>query len=299
MTDLFYDKKVDSCMATSSSPIHKPLAVEGCSPEMAAAIEAFSTSITPSHTLRSRRYSLLSLVAKHLDDAASISIRRTLSGFNQEKSFSQHVKHTGCNNLIKTFKLLSRQAGLTPRDQADIDCLMDVLFFIKSRTPSESIAAEINLIEKPFCELCWRFTIAYDRYSNGEEAEMRNARYCEFHNPSSNPSAYRNDHRYRKDFEEWLIAMGGEKELNLSSDLKQQEAIRKKAYALAHAKLTERRVKILKLYAAGFSQKKIADKLGISPQAVSKSLFKLRGYFSTWADIALGQELESLKHSKD
>ncbi|MGM0913091.1 MAG: LuxR C-terminal-related transcriptional regulator [Pseudomonadota bacterium] len=299
MTDLSYDKKVDGCMATSSSPIHKPLAVEGCSPEMAAAIEAFSASVTPSHTLRSRRYSLLSLIAKHIDDAAGISVKRSLEGFNQEKPFSQHVRHTGCNNLIKTFKLLSRQVRLTPQDQADIDCLIEVLFFIKSRTPSVSIAAEINLIEKPFCELCWRFTIAYDRYSNGEEAEMRNARYCEFHNPSSNPSAYRNDHRYRKDFEEWLIALGGEKEMNLSSDLKQQEAIRKKAYALAHAKLTERRVKILKLYAAGFSQKKIADQLGISPQAVSKSLFKLRGYFSTWADIALGQELESLKHNKD
>ncbi|GKW48996.1 hypothetical protein NCCP2165_12110 [Halomonas sp. NCCP-2165] len=124
---------------------------------------------------------------------------------------------------------------------------------------------------------------------------MRNARYCEFHNQSSNPSAYRNDHRYRKDFEEWLIALGGEKELNLSSDLKHQEAIRKKAYALAHAKLTERRVKILKLYAAGFSQKKIADQLGISPQAVSKSLFKLRGYFTTWGGVALEEAAKAPK----
>jgi transcriptional regulator with XRE-family HTH domain len=41
------------------------------------------------------------------------------------------------------------------------------------------------------------------------------------------------------------------------------------------------------LYAAGSTQAEIARQLGVSRQAVSKSLFKLRGYFNTWGEISL------------
>ncbi|WP_371827737.1 helix-turn-helix domain-containing protein [Vreelandella boliviensis] len=63
--------------------------------------------------------------------------------------------------------------------------------------------------------------------------------------------------------------------------------MRRKAYDFSHAKLSERRIKILKLYAAGSTQAEIARQLGVSRQAVSKSLFKLRGYFNTWGEISL------------
>ncbi|MCC4289635.1 sigma factor-like helix-turn-helix DNA-binding protein [Vreelandella aquamarina] len=299
MTDLFYDKKVDSRMTTFRSPIHQSLEVEGCSPKMANAIESFYASVTPSYTLRSRRYSLVSLVAKHLDDAAESSMSRLSSRLSPNFSFSQHLKYTGCDNLIKILKFLSHQNRMTPELITDIDNLRKVLIFIKNRNASYSTAKKTHLLENPFCQLCWRYTIAYERYLNSGETEASNAKYCKEHSPSLNPSIYRNDHRYREAFEEWIVTLGGEKEFSLTSDLEKQKAIRKKAFSFSHAKLNERRKKILKLYAAGLSQRKIAEQLGITPQAVSKSLFKLRGYFSTWAQVALDQDLANMSNKKN
>ena len=129
--------------------------------------------------------------------------------------------------------------------------------------------------------------MAFDSYSKGEDKPTGNIRYCTEHIPSSTNSCYRNDHRHRESFKEWLRILGAEKVISPSYDPTDQINIRKKAYDFSHARLTERRVKILKLYAMGLSQAEIARQLGITRQAVSKSLYKLRGYFSSWGKIAL------------
>lgn len=274
-------------MPSSKPTDWKPKSIRGCSSELAAAVASFNAAVTPSHTLCSRRYSLWSLVATHIDHAADNAMERFSLGLNKSSSFSQYAKNNGCIQLMKDIKLLVRRIEGDSQFYADIDTLIEVLFFLKGRSPKENTAVLINVNCKPFCELCWRYTVAFDSYFRGDETPIGNTRYCVEHNPSVPNSSYRNDHRHRNNFEEWLETLGAKKELPPFSDPADQMPIRKKAYAFSHAKLSERRIKILKLYAAGSTQAEIARQLGVSRQAVSKSLFKLRGYFNTWGEISL------------
>lgn len=269
----------------------KPRPVNGCSPEMVVAIANFNEAVTPSHTLRSRRYSLWSLVSTHIDDTAESVMRLTPHRLNEKYSFSEHAKRLGCDETVKILKFFNRRHAST-ETYYNFETLIYLLYFIKSRDYLHKNRIKFSIHEKPFCELCWRFTVAFDSYAKGEDKPTGNMRYCEEHLPSSTSSYYRNDHRHRENFEEWLRILGAQKVLSLSSDPTDQIHIRKKAYDFSHAKLTERRINILKLYAKGLSQAQIARQLGITRQAVSKSLYKMRGYFRTWAEISLTNILD-------
>lgn len=279
-------------MSSLKPAISKPKLVRGCSSELAAALVSFNAAVTPSHTPRSRRYSLWTLVSTHIDEAAESAMRMTPHRLNEKYSFSEHAKRLGCDETVKILRFFNRRHAVS-ETYNDFEMLIYILYFIKSRDNLDKPRLTFSIEEHPFCELCWRFTVAFDSYSEGEDKPTGNIRYCAEHIPSSASSYYRNDHRHREKFEEWLRILGAQKVLSLSSDPTDQIHIRKKAYDFSHAKLTERRIKILKLYAAGLSQAEIARQLGITRQAVSKSLYKLRGYFSSWVQIAF-EEFDKL-----
>lgn len=286
--DLSYDKKVDTRMENKKLI---PIPVSGCSPEMADAIANFNAAVTPSHTLRSRRYSLWTLVSTHIDAAAESAMKLTPHRLSERYSFSEHAKRLGCNDAVKVLRFFNKKHAVS-ETYYDFETLVYLLYFIKSRDNFDKPRLAFSIEEHPFCELCWRFTVAFDSYSEGEDKPTGSIRYCTEHIPSSTNSCYRNDHRHRESFKEWLRILGAEKVSSPSSDLTDQINIRKKAYNFSHAKLTERRIKILKLYAMGLSQAEIARQLGITRQAVSKSLYKLRGYFSTWVEVSLTNILD-------
>ncbi|TAN05069.1 MAG: ArsR family transcriptional regulator [Rhodanobacteraceae bacterium] len=151
---------------------------------------------------------------------------------------------------------------------------------------------------REFCELCWRPT----EYASCQQAspddpamDSKNKRFCSVHNPSDSESRYRVDHRYKRAFRNELEHQRGWAVSEYSVEFTPTgptttAAQRKAAYDLVHARLhspdaDRKRVRSLKekayeLHGQGLSQSEIARQLGVSRQAVSKALQKMRGILS-------------------
>lgn len=264
----------------------KPEPIPGCSSRLASSVISFNAAVTPSHTLYSRRYSLWSLVANHIDEAAEASLQETKPRFDEKYRFSKHAKMIGCSNTIKAFRIINRGQD-NSQTYADIETLMEVLYFIKSRSATAQNKRFANIDEKPFCELCWRFTIAYEQKIQNEGELWGSPRYCKRHNPSDPFSLYRSDHRHRKNFETWINILGGSVELPpFQKPYQENINIRKDAYKLAQVKITTRKKEILELLINGHSQSEISRQLGISRQAINKSLSKIRVNIDSWSQVA-------------
>lgn len=285
-TDPFYVKKSLQKMDLYSFARIKPKPVQGCSSELAAAVVTFSAAVTLSHTSYSRRYSLWSLVAIHIDEAAENCMRLSTQTLSEEHSFSKHAKQLGCNSTIEVLRLINKRQENT-QIYSDFETLIEILNFIKSRSPHEQIERFANVDENPFCELCWRFTMAYNQKIQDEDELWGSPRYCKQHNPCDPHSLYRNDHRFRKSYEIWLGILGGYVELPpFQSPDKEQIKIRKEAYKLSQIRITKRRKEILELLINGATQSEISRQLGISRQAVYNSLLDIREQTTNWSKIA-------------
>jgi hypothetical protein len=160
--------------------------------------------------------------------------------------------------------------------------------------------------EIKYCELCWRLTkrsseLQQNRTSLGI-LSLSN-RHCDIHDPSNPKSKYRADLRYKKAFDQEILALQFPvlQKSNFPTTLKYtpgyEGELRKAAYDLVHSKLllklhldgTPKKslaAQVLELKQKGLKQSEIAQILGKSRQEISRANKKLESLLSNKQTIA-------------
>jgi hypothetical protein len=151
-----------------------------------------------------------------------------------------------------------------------------------------------------YCELCWRLTMRSDALkaqrnvdSPASQARKLSDRYCHIHNPSDPTSKYRRDLPYKKIFRDELLAFH-HRALRSKFTLPpiapmspDDQEIRKAVYEMirtgtyaVYSKTDSPPLmqRILAVRRKGITQSEIARQLGISKQAVSAQMKKIRTY---------------------
>lgn len=185
---------------------------------------------------------------------------------------------------------------------ATLDTARAIIEFVASfrpnrgRDPLDNAYLIADSISRPqgttYCKLCWRETSRSEALKGeftgyGSSNRRRSSRYCQVHDPSENPSDYRNDLRYQRAFEHELLALRGLQKskypfkIDLANNLPIQD-IRKAAYELVHSGLPNSRLdsnnrnklreKIYEMHLAGKKQTEIAKHLKLHRQSVSRTL---------------------------
>jgi|GEM_PF-1263412 len=152
-----------------------------------------------------------------------------------------------------------------------------------------------------YCELCWRLTMRSDALkaqrnidSPASQARKLSDRYCHIHNPSDPTSKYRRDLPYKKIFRDELLAFHRRALRSkfilppITPRSPDDQEIRKAVYEMIRTgtyavysktdsppPLMQR---ILAVRRKGMTQSEIARQLGISKQAVSAQMKKIRTY---------------------
>lgn len=142
-----------------------------------------------------------------------------------------------------------------------------------------------------YCELCWRLSmrsIESRRASRNKSKRLPSGRFCAVHDPSNPKSRYRTDLNYKKAFYRELGILG-----NLENGYAFElpalphpdfAMLRRLAYDRVHAGIRSPnsrsplslKERVWKLRLEGLRQSEIARTLGISRQAVSKTMKQLR-----------------------
>jgi Transcriptional regulator, contains sigma factor-related N-terminal domain len=179
-----------------------------------------------------------------------------------------------------------------------LDLMREVLHLIKRLRPryrSHSVfgrVSETTEYQGGCCELCWRPSmqaVDLEKAGRNKSGRLRTDRFCEVHNPGDPNSRYRIDLIYKEAFTRELQAVYGFEETSYAFELPvllhpDEHMLRRLAYDRVHAKIRnprsqkERSLKerVWILHAAGQTQSEIARTLGISRQAVSKTMQQLR-----------------------
>ncbi len=179
-----------------------------------------------------------------------------------------------------------------------LDLIRDVLHILKRLRPRHRAhpifgrVREVTDRDEQYCELCWRPSmratdIARGRVRRGKRP--RSARFCEVHDSRNPKSRYQTDLAYKAAFHRELEAVWNFAESAYAFELpglphSDEGMLRHLAYDRAHASIRapnsregrslKERVWTLKL--EGLSQAEIARSLGISRQAVNKTMSQLR-----------------------
>jgi hypothetical protein len=283
MKRLKYVIMVDKKAHIASAEILETLLCEGMTHELAEAIKGFFLECTPSHNVGSRRYSIWSILSKHLDVPITRAFEKLDSLNIFEQTFTKWLRSKNMAEMSRHLQNAMRAIEFTPELSANLESLLGVSYFVLSKTPSKRIqsqnlrgSAQLNYrkqvdhLHYPYCELCWRLSQAAERDTDHPENSHATLRFCSEHNPSVPDSMYRRDHRYRARFHDEL------KNIRLARNPKKLSAteIRVLAYETAHTRNSETHLEVIKLYGEGLKQIEISRRLSVSRQAVSKSLKK-------------------------
>lgn len=264
------------------------------------AVAAFEQATMPSYTMASRRYSIWSKVREYLD----APVEQALDALGQAEllagPFSRWLEmgwergeRERLGRLRTVHKALLRQHRHDPRLIALLETLYEVGVFVLSRRPRQSVgvkapkAAEaVNHGRKvspnyPFCELCWRKTMravmeAAEDGKRGGNAWKFSGRFCAEHNPSDSKSRYRLDHRYRQRFQDEVkqqLALVNRKEQPWEQ-VPDEAAVRMQAFILVRVPERTRADEIREMAQQGASRREIAERFGVSRQAVYKVLVR-------------------------
>lgn len=312
-----------------------------CDESISHGLRAFASELTTAHTLTSRRYSIWSLLGRHVDRPWQeyVATLDSACGTNLLDGFlpSTCWKSSPRVRPIETAKARRRSGGDDVGTQlaqwgqqfaaamrrachgsgavsfgdegwkgADAEArgldtflgtadsfvaLLAELPHLRTKYPEEG---EVDaLFPRQFCRLCWRETVNASLSRQGVEATSNSKqlsnKYCHVHQPGVSGSRYAKDRRYASNFKHELNALFWKERsahafrFPLPSSACQQE-LRKTAYDLVHSglrspdlplgKLSHREL-VLSMHAKGLRQVEIAGALGVSRQAVSKTLKKI------------------------
>lgn len=271
------DKKDDSARAMLLDMMLRV----GMNPALEAGVRAFVSEWTPSHNVASKKFSIWSLLSKHIDVPVMQSLGESELESVLKTGFSKWLRLRIMTEMIVYFKLILRRNSSNPELLSNIESLIEISYFVLSRKPAKSIEdsnlkgsvqrnnrKQVNLIHYPFCELCWRLSQAAVRDMDNPERTYATLRFCIEHDPSVPTSDYRSGHRYRDQFHNVL------KEIRLARNPQKLSDIEMRIYAYKQCRKRKfsRAEDIIKFNAQGFKQADIAKRLKITRQAVSKTL---------------------------
>ena len=285
MKRLKYVIMVDTKEPTVSADILETLLCEGMTHELKDAIRAFFLECTPSHNVGSRRYSIWSILSKHLDAPINRAFENLDPFYIFEQTFTKWLRSKNMAEMSRNLQSAMRSYESTPELAANLDALLGVSYFVLSKRPSKRACGkslkgptqlnykkQVDHLHYPYCELCWRLSQAAERDIDHPENCYATLRFCSEHNPSAPGSMYRRDHRYRARFHQELKKL---RQAGNPERLTEVEA-RSLAYKISHRSQVSRQLEIVKLYESGINQSKIAEKLNVTRQAVSKSLKNIK-----------------------
>lgn len=262
---------------------------------------AFEQACTPSYTMASRRYSIWRKVREYLD----VPVAQALDALGQaelldgpfsrwlemglERGERKRLWRLSTQHRDMVHSALPKQPPHDPRLTALLETLYEVGVFVSLRRASKSVgvkpekAAEVvNHGRKvspdyPFCELCWRETMRAVAEASEDDERRGSAwkfsgRFCAAHNPSDPTSRYRVDHRYRQRFldeveRQWALVKGKEAPWEEVPD---GAAVRKRAFDSVRVPGGTRADEMREMTKQGTSRREIAERFGVSRQAVYK-----------------------------
>lgn len=304
-------------------------------PDLAAGIASFAESLTSSHSLTSRRFSVWTLLKDHVDkpfatlELASIE-RRLLAGFKPSQAWKEPGEiaksELARNPAVAHFALLptnarspvtralqsmerwihclrlavhacherGTDASPTAATTASaLDLTREVIDALKRLGPRQQRIGHERSREKgssEFCELCWRLSAMAEAHQKGNDSDdYRSTRFCVVHDPRAPKSRYRTDLRYKAAFQHELEAVTNFADSAYAFELPglphpDEAMLRRLAYDRVHSGIRSPAAKntlslkerVWILHQTGLNQASIARSLGISRQAVSKTMIHLR-----------------------
>lgn len=278
---------------------------DGCPEPVRAAVAAFEHDCTPSYTMASRRYSVWSKVREYLDAPVAQALNvlgqpELLDGpfsrwleMGLERGERERLWLLSRQHREMVHKALPKQHPQNPCLKAFLETLYEIGVFVSLRRASKSVgvkpekAAEVvNHGRKvspdyPFCELCWRETMRAVAEASEDEGCKANAwkfsgRFCAEHNPSDPMSRYRVDHRYRQRFQDevarqWALVKRKESSWEPMPD---EAEVRKQSFELVREPGGTRADEMREMAKQGASRREIAERFGVSRQAVYKVLVR-------------------------
>lgn len=126
------DKKTRSTTPTLSMVLR-----EGMTPQLETGIRHFVLECGPSYTIASRRYSIWSLLSRHIDSPVSEAFKRLGTPHLFEGSFSKWLRDSNMAAKRLFFKSLYRSNETNSELTANIESLVDLSYFILARHPSK------------------------------------------------------------------------------------------------------------------------------------------------------------------
>lgn len=284
MKGVKYVAMVDKKASSATGGKLEMVVRDGMTPELESALKDFMLQCTASYNVVSRKFSIWSLLRIHLDEPiANTLLRLGPNTFNG--SFSNWLRFRTMAEANLFFKLSIRANQFNSELVANLESLLEVSYFSLARKPSKRVensklrgSIQLNYRKKvdhrhyPYCELCWRLCQAAERNIENPEKTLATLRFCSEHDPSVPNSRYRQDHRFRLRFHDQLKRCRIER-----NSLKLSEVeIRSLAYDESHKREGSLSAEIRALYNGGLTQIEISKNLGITRQAVSKSLNTLK-----------------------
>ncbi|MNR84334.1 hypothetical protein D3C72_151320 [compost metagenome] len=264
-----------------------------CDPAIKAALIKFSQACTPSHSTRSKAFSIWSLVQEYveppleayLDGCGYLKYPECFNGNNLAKAVRQDAY-----KVEDTLRLCIRDLIDEGHENAaaTLESLLYLIYFCKSHKPTRSVgenalrgAAKKTLLHRfdgnqyPYCELCWKFSMKAELDSGKHDDLRLSARFCSDHDQKNPQSMYRTDHNHRDQYHQKIKEIHKElpyqrmkwKELAGDTD---ETSIRRYAYLFVHSIAVDDRLMVKKLLDAGNSNPDIVKATGLSRQMVHK-----------------------------
>ncbi len=323
-----------------------------CPPQLLSGMSAFGLAMTDSHSLTSRRFSIWSLLKKHVDEPFAAALvcysgewsRELLVGYRPSSSgrppgqavldqlaLIPAVAHLSSpaippSNLASADRAIfalerwiqclrlsihscDSTSGVLPPSARPLvqalDLMREVLQLLERLRPRHEGSAVLGRLPDHAaggshdlcCELCWRPSMRWVATSKAPHllgSRLKSGRFCEAHDPSDPKSRYRTDMRYKTAFLHELDAVYNFARSAFALELPglphpDEHMLRRLAYDRVHAgirtpnarnksSLIER---VWMLHQEGLTQSDIARVLGISRQAVSGAMRKLK---TIWND---------------
>lgn len=281
MKELKYVTMVDKKKCHSNAALLDMMVREGMTPQLEAGVRGFVLECTSSYNVASRKYSIWSLLSKHVDVPLAESLNKLGIPHLFDGPFSKWLHNRRMAEMSRFFKTILRSNQKCPELIANIESLIEVSYHTLAKRPSKKIAVagekgspqlnhrkQVDHRHYPYCELCWQLSQAAERNVDNPEKSSATQRFCNDHNPSVQSSKYRNDHRFRDRFHEELRRVKSDRHQKFIDEA----ALRLQAYKNAHRRVASLHNEIIQLHEKGLKQSEISRQLSITRQAVSKSL---------------------------
>lgn len=254
---------------------------DGMTPELENGVRALLSQCTTSYNIGSKKFSIWSLLRKNIDAPIAHALHHFGIPELFDGPFSSWLRLQNMAKMSSFLKFNIRLYNYNSRLVADLESIIEISYFTLARKPTRRLESielrgSIQLNHKknvdhrhyPHCELCWRLCQAAERNIENPEKTRASLRFCSEHNPSVQNSMYRRDHRFRLRFHEELKKQKIARNVGMLSETE----IRVKAYKDSRVRKASLTSEITQLFNKGLKQSEIAKNLGISRQAVSKSL---------------------------